>query len=188
MKHSCPLLLTQHLLLFHFHFSRRFYALRNYHSLFFSRFLTFLLYSLLSPFLCCPLSHFLPLVSPLCPTAVGVAGSTASCPGGPRGNRGRGGMFDLELQLCFSMGNLHLFHLHSELPEEEGKWGTMKLWATGLVLPLLAYQWLEMQQNLIKILVNCNSSKTTWTPVPNGCEASSLRSCLISWPESKACW
>lgn len=40
---------------------------------------------------------------------------------GPRGNRGRGGMFDLELQLCFSMGNLHLFHLHSELPEEEGK-------------------------------------------------------------------
>lgn len=189
MKLSCPFLLTQHLLFFSFYFSRRGFSMSwvitTAHFV-----LTFsLFYSIPS---CALFADFLLVVifCPCCPPpshGCGHCWHHCQLSWGIKGSRGRGGMFDLQLGLCLSLAKLHLFHLHSEPPEEEGKWGTMKLQATRLVLPFLAHQWLEMQKKLIKIVINSNSSRNRWTPIPSGCGAFSLRSCLISWPESKAC-
>ncbi|KAJ7417879.1 hypothetical protein BTVI_31166 [Pitangus sulphuratus] len=76
---------------------------------------------------------------------MGIAGITASCPERPRG---RGGIFDLELQqgLSLSVGKLHLFHLHSEpLEEKAGKRNLVFIinWQQELEFPKIRQRWLQ---------------------------------------------
>lgn len=186
MKLSCPLLLTQHLLFLSFHFSRRSGSV-SWVIATACFVLTFsLFYSIPS---CLLFADFFLLVifCPWCPLSVPWLWAVlASLPAvlGDKGHRSE----SREVWPGAAAGVVSLSGQGTSLslaqwaPEEEGKCGTMKLWAMGLVLAFLVHQWLEMQKKIIKIMINSNSSRNRQTP--NGCGASSLRSCLLTQVQS----